>query len=133
MTRYTPTSVLLSSWCPDGINGGGGVRVEKSACKPSGLTIVAKIKMTPLREAAKGQECQIQLHPYCNGDPQRTMLCHAPCEDKGMGIKGPDYWGALGCSDCHAIIDGGWVKTGLTWAEVYEAFMRGVYRTQRLL
>jgi len=88
-------------------------------------------KMTALRKAARGQECTIRLYPYCNGDPDTSVLCHAPCDDDGMGYKSPDHWAAIGCSSCHSIIDGGWVHTELSKGEVDRAFTDAIYRTQK--
>ena len=89
--------------------------------------------MTPLRRSAKGEDCTIQLHPYCSNDPEQAQLCHAPSQDKGIGNKSPDWWGAYGCSSCHKILDGGYVFTDLSKEEVYRCFMRGVFRTQKLM
>jgi len=83
---------------------------------------------TKLTKAARGQECTIQIHPYCNMDPDTTVFCHAPSSDKGMATKSPDYWGADGCSTCHAIVDGSHA-THLSADEIYRCFMRGVFRT----
>ena len=62
--------------------------------------------MSKLTKASRGQECTIQIHPYCSMNPETTVLCHAPSEDKGMSMKSPDWWGADGCSVCHDIVDG---------------------------
>jgi hypothetical protein len=59
-----------------------------------------------LRDSARGETCTLQIPGVCNGNPETTVLCHAPHPDKGMGIKGPDSWAAYGCSDCHAAMDG---------------------------
>lgn len=56
------------------------------------------------------------------------MLCHAPCEDKGMALKSPDFWAADGCSDCHDIVDGR-RNVDIPASEIYAAFVRGVFRT----
>ena len=58
-----------------------------------------------LRESAAGEQCTLNLAPYCNGDPSTTVLCHLPF-DSGMGIKSHDLSSAYGCSSCHAVIDG---------------------------
>lgn len=85
-------------------------------------------KQTKLTKAARGQECTIQLHPYCNGNPETTVFCHAPSEDKGMGIKSPDWWGADGCSDCHSIVDGR-RNVDIPEPEVQRCFVRGIFST----
>lgn len=84
--------------------------------------------MSNLTKAARGQECTIQIHPYCNMNPETTVFAHAPSEDKCMSKKSPDFWGADSCSDCHDIVDGRHaVDIGAD--EIHRLFMRGVYRT----
>ena len=83
--------------------------------------------MSKLTKAARGQTCTIQLHPYCNENPETVVFCHAPSEFKGMALKSPDWWGADGCSDCHRIVDGG--KTDLPADEIQRCFVRGIFRT----
>jgi hypothetical protein len=85
-------------------------------------------KQTKLTRAARGQECTVQLYPYCNGNPETTVLAHANSEDKGMGIKSPDWWGADACSACHDILDGR-VRTDIPREEITAAHIRGIYRT----
>ena len=81
-----------------------------------------------LTKAARGQECTIQIHPYCSMNPETTVFCHAPSESKGMGTKSPDYWGADGCSDCHDIVDGR-RNVALPDDEILRCHIRGVFRT----
>lgn len=81
-----------------------------------------------LRDGAKGEQCTVQLHPYCNMDPSTTVFAHANCEDKGIGFKSPDWWGAYACSDCHDVLDGR-KKTDIDKHEIDECFVRGIYRT----
>lgn len=88
--------------------------------------------MSKIRSSAKGEECQIQIHPYCNGNPETTVLCHAPSEDKCMGKKSPDFWAAYGCSTCHDIVDFR-MSTHLTRGQIFACLMRGVFRTQKIL
>lgn len=84
--------------------------------------------MSRLTRAAKGQECTIQIHPYCNMNSETTVFAHANSEDKGMAIKSPDWWGADSCSTCHDIVDGR-RKTDLSREEIFSAHVRGIYRT----
>jgi hypothetical protein len=86
---------------------------------------VAQSKLT---KAARGQECTIQLYPYCNGNIETTVFCHAPSDSKGMGIKSPDWWGADGCSDCHDIVDGR-RSVDLPADEILRCHIRGVFST----
>ncbi len=64
-----------------------------------------KRKFPKLRESARGEECTLRIHPYCNGDPATTVLCHLP-SGSGWGQKSPDWFAVYGCSSCHDIIDG---------------------------
>lgn len=84
-----------------------------------------------LTKAARGQDCTIQIHPYCNMNTETVVFCHAPSEDKGMGIKSADWWGAFGCSDCHDIVDGR-RRTDIDPNELFRCFMRGVHRTLKI-
>lgn len=84
--------------------------------------------MSKLTKAARGQECTVQLYPYCNGNAETTVLAHAPSEDKGMGRKSPDWWGADCCSTCHDIIDSR-QRVDIDRSEIYESHVRGVFRT----
>lgn len=89
-------------------------------------------KLSPLRKFAKGQECTVQIHPYCNGDPDTTVLAHAPSPEKGWSIKSPDHWGAHSCSDCHDIVDGR-RSVDLPKSEILACLYRGIFRTQERL
>lgn len=65
-------------------------------------------KMTPIRKAAQGQECMLQIPGVCNGDPATVVLCHSNqlSDGKGMGLKAPDTEACFGCSSCHDVLDG---------------------------
>ena len=84
--------------------------------------------MSKLTKAARGEECTIQIHPYCNGNRETTVFCHAPSEEKGIGIKSPDIWGAYGCSSCHDIVDGR-RNVDIPKDEIFRCFVRGIFRT----
>ena len=65
--------------------------------------------MSKLRQSAKGQSCTFRIPGVCNGDPETTVLCHAPHPMKGMGYKSHpagEIWAAYGCSSCHDVMDG---------------------------
>ena len=62
-------------------------------------------KFQKLRDSARGEDCTLQIHPYCNGNPDTVVLCHLP-SGSGMGQKSPDWFAVYGCSSCHDIIDG---------------------------
>lgn len=82
-------------------------------------------------EAARDQECTLQIHPYCLGTTDTTCLNHLNSEDKGMGNKSPDWWGVDGCHNCHAIIDGRMPAKDVSPMEIEACKWRGLYRTWR--
>ena len=90
------------------------------------------MKLSKIRKSARGRDCTLQIYPYCNQNPETTVLCHAPSEDKGLAVKSPDWWGAYGCSACHDIVDGR-KKTNLSSEEISRCFHRGIYRTLKIL
>lgn len=64
-----------------------------------------KRKFQKLRDSARGEDCTLQIHPYCNGNPETVVLCHLP-SGSGTGQKSPDWFAVYGCSSCHDVIDG---------------------------
>lgn len=87
-------------------------------------------KQTKLTRAARGEDCTLQIHPYCNDNPETVVYCHLPSPDKSIALKSPDYWGVYGCSACHAVIDGH-TKTELTKFEIMQCMWRARYRTMK--
>lgn len=83
---------------------------------------------TKLRQSAKGEACTFQIVDVCNGDPETTVLCHAPSEVSGMGSKGHDYHAAFGCSACHEALD----RHHISKSERLYYWLRGVMRTQNI-
>jgi len=85
--------------------------------------------MTKLRKSARGRNCEIRIPSVCNGNPETTVLCHLP--GGGMGGKRPDLFGAFGCSDCHAAVDGV-LPTRHSRETVSQWHMDAVFRTQEI-
>lgn len=90
----------------------------------------ARTKQSKLTKAARGEQCKINIYPYCNMNPETVVFCHAPSEDKGIAIKSPDWWGADGCSCCHDIVDRR-IRVGIPSIDIDRCFIRGIYRTLR--
>lgn len=65
-------------------------------------------RMTPIRRAARGEECTLSIPGVCNYDPATTVLCHSNRLEhgKGMGLKAPDTAACFGCAACHDVLDG---------------------------
>lgn len=57
-----------------------------------------------LRASARGQTCTLQT-PFCNHDPETTVLAHLPSEVAGRGTKSDDYHACFSCSECHLALD----------------------------
>lgn len=58
-----------------------------------------------ITDAARGEQCTLQIAGVCNGNPETVVFCHYPHESHGMGIKAADLSGGFGCSACHDLID----------------------------
>jgi hypothetical protein len=66
--------------------------------------------MTPYRNkkltnAAKGQECTLNIPGACVGGTETTVACHSPLWEDRNGTKAPDYAISFGCVACHSVID----------------------------
>ena len=87
-----------------------------------------KRKYQKLRDSARGEDCTLQIHPYCNSNPETTVLCHLP-SGSGMGQKSPDWFAVYGCSSCHDIIDGRVTKDSLWPYNIRMAERMALYHT----
>jgi hypothetical protein len=93
-------------------------------------------KMTPIRRAARGQDCQLQILGVCNGDPATTVLCHSNllADGKGMGLKAPDTAACFGCHACHSVLDGRAPRPdGMSIDDLLELFAYARERTHAIL
>jgi hypothetical protein len=90
--------------------------------------ITPKRKYQKLRDSARGEDCTLQIHPYCNGNPETVVLCHLP-SGSGMGQKSPDWFAVYGCSSCHDIIDGRSPLRGNVASQLYSIMNRALFRT----
>lgn len=92
-------------------------------------------KMTPIRKAARNQECTLRF-PGCNYNTETTVLCHSNelSDGKGMGLKAPDTNAAFGCSSCHDMLDGRSKRPeGFGHDLMIAQFKDGVAQTHRVL
>lgn len=93
-------------------------------------------KMTPIRRAARGQDCTLNFDGICNHAFETTVLCHSNylSDGRGMGLKAPDTAAAFGCSACHDLLDGRRPRpAGLSLEDVERTFRTGVQRTHAIL
>ena len=85
-------------------------------------------KYKKLRDSARGEDCTLQIHPYCNGNPETVVLCHLP-SGSGMGQKSPDWFAVYGCSSCHDLIDNRTRQNGIDSIEIRYYSHRALFRT----
>jgi hypothetical protein len=93
-------------------------------------------KMTPIRRAARGQECTLQILGVCNGDSSTVVLCHSNKLEhgKGMGLKAPDTAACFGCAACHDVLDGRRPRPdGMTMTDIDRYFRFAMERTHAIL
>jgi hypothetical protein len=93
-------------------------------------------RMTPIRRAARGQDCTIEIPGVCNCNPDTVVLCHDNrlSAGKGMGLKAPDTEAAFGCSACHDVLDGRAPRPAwLTMDLLLAGFERAKLRTHEIL
>ena len=117
--------------------------MRRTGFKPTGPALASRTrmkssrpKMTPIRRAARGQDCQMQMLGVCNGDSSTVVLCHSNslADGKGMGLKAPDTAACFGCSACHDVLDGRRPRPeGMTAAQVDAYFRYAVQRTHEIL
>lgn len=83
----------------------------------------ARPKMTPIRRAAKGQECTFRF-AVCNRNPETTVWAHSNNyrDGKCAGKKARDEEGCFACSACHFFYDGGYANAGWTREAVEARF-----------
>jgi hypothetical protein len=58
-----------------------------------------------LTNAAKGQECTLQIPGVCIGGTETTVACHSPLWEDRNGTKAPDHAISFGCVACHSVLD----------------------------
>lgn len=87
--------------------------------------------MSKITGSAKGQECQVRIPGFCNGDPQTTVFAHL--NGGGMGMKHPDTEGAYCCSACHDVLDERVRQYVFSRSELKLMHHEGAMRTRKIL
>jgi hypothetical protein len=91
-----------------------------------------KIVSKKVRDAARGQQCTLQIVGVCSYDTSTVVLAHLPDESHGMGRKSDDISACFACDNCHSVIDGR-VKHYLEPADKENYMRRAMVRTWRKL
>jgi hypothetical protein len=110
--------------------------VKKAAPAPRASLKSKGPKMTPIRRAARGEECTLRIPGVCNRDPATTVLCHSNrlADGKGMGLKAPDSAACFACHACHDVLDGRRpLPANLTREQLNAGFDAAVVRTHARL
>ena len=82
-----------------------------------------------IMDAAKGEQCTLQIAGVCNYDSETVVACHLPDGSGGSNRLAGALSIAFGCSSCHAVLDGR-VGLSLVSGEDREFYMRrGMNRT----
>ena len=64
------------------------------------------IRSKKITNAARDQDCTLNILGVCNFDPATVVFCHFPDESHGTSFKATDASGGFGCSGCHDAVDG---------------------------
>lgn len=93
----------------------------------------SRIESKPLRDAANGERCTLQIVGVCNGRTDTTVLAHLPDESHGISRKSDDISAVFACADCHDVTDGRapWPEHESLYRDWY--FRRAQTRTWRRL
>jgi hypothetical protein len=108
----------------------GGQLKSRAPMKRTAMKKTPAPKQTEIQKSARGQDCTVRVPGVCNFNPETTVLGHL--NGGGMAAKHHDVFAAYVCSDCHAWLDGGYVKTA-TRAERDLLHLQGVIKTQPIL
>lgn len=81
-----------------------------------------------LLNAARGQECQINIPGVCTNNPETVVAAHSNQlkHGKGGGLKAHDCYIAWACYDCHMELDQG---HKLRYEDKLEYWQRGFEKT----
>ena len=89
-----------------------------------------RTKPKAIREAARGQECQLRLTGICSHDSSTVVLAHIRrCGNAGVGQKPPNVSGIFACDRCHSVLDGRAGKLRAHDSDILE----GMLRTHKVL
>jgi len=88
-----------------------------------------------IKKSAKGEDCSLQIFPFCRGDTETTVLAHLQSAAHGIALKSPDWWAVYACQVCHDIIDGRLPQAArdIGEYEIHQCILRGLFRTHRKL
>lgn len=110
--------------------------VKKAAPAPRAPMKSKGPRMTPIRRAARGEDCTLRIPGVCNHDPATTVLAHSNrlADGKGMGLKAPDTAACFACHACHDVLDGRRSRPeNISAEELDQGFDAAVVRTHARL
>lgn len=65
-----------------------------------------RIESRHVRQAARGENCTLEILGVCTHDTTTTVLAHLPDESHGIARKPDDVSACFSCEACHSLIDG---------------------------
>lgn len=104
--------------------------------------LMPKVRSQAIRNAASGVPCTIRISSMIPGhqcsDPSTCVMDHLPVDGKGKSTKVTDLAVGIGCSNCHAILDGVDIKKRDYLYEKYPAaladrLLRSIVMTHTIL
>ena len=87
--------------------------------------------MSKIRNAARGQACQIR-HEGCNGGPNNETVVFAHLPNGSMALKSSDLFGCFTCASCHDFLDGR-KPSDYSTEQLLLLHLMGMRRTQEIL
>lgn len=65
-----------------------------------------RIESKRLRDAARGEDCTLNIAGVCSYNSSTVVLAHLPDESHGIARKSDDISACFACDSCHSVIDG---------------------------
>ncbi len=83
-------------------------------------------------DAARGEECTLNIVGFCSYDTETTVACHLPDGSGGSNKHTGPLSIAFGCGDCHSVVD---LRLGASITQEDREFYmrRGMMRTMTRL
>lgn len=85
----------------------------------------------PVRDAAMGASCTLNIPRVCNNRTDTVVFCHLRLFNlAGAGQKPDDLFGVDACSSCHSVLDdrSSWAGAGLDYKMVLAALIKSQSR-----
>ena len=85
------------------------------------------IRSNKIRNAARGEQCTVQIVGTCSRNPETVVFAHLPDPSHGMALKASDHCGVFACSNCHDMLEGR-TKPSTEFREFKDWYLRMAYQ-----